>query len=105
MDNQIELILSLIKADLVNSKLIAGLENIGLTSEDFYLDLSIPILKLIGFQDRDDELNTFYLNILTRLIQDNSDNFRLQKNKLAIEFYAELLAEKKFRERQKVSTS
>ncbi len=94
-----ELILALLKADLINNRLICGLQNAGLIAGDFYLDLSLTVFQLMGFTDRDEELNKLYIHTLDRLVQAEPGNFHSQKNSLAIELYAELLAEKKFREK------
>ena len=99
MNNNMELILSLIKADLINSRLIAGLQKAGLVVEDFYLDISVTVLKLMDFEDNDEDLNDIYIITLDRLVQEQTDDFRSRKNELAIELYTELLAEKKLRER------
>jgi hypothetical protein len=45
------LIISLIKDDLINSKLVYGLSAIGLNASDFHLHLSTIILQLMGFKD------------------------------------------------------
>ncbi|MBI1838676.1 MAG: hypothetical protein HYR91_15535 [Flavobacteriia bacterium] len=47
----IELIISLIKDDLRNNKLINGLNKIGLKADDYYLHLSDTIFNLMGFED------------------------------------------------------
>lgn len=47
-----ELIISLIQDDLVNSKLIGGLNNLGIEASAYYLNLTHTIFKLIGFKKR-----------------------------------------------------
>jgi hypothetical protein len=49
--NKTELILSLIQDNLINLKLIYGLELIGLISHDYYLNLGNTIFKLMGFEE------------------------------------------------------
>jgi hypothetical protein len=49
--NKTELILSLIQDNLINLKLIYGLESIGLVSNDYYLNLGNTIFKLMGFEE------------------------------------------------------
>jgi hypothetical protein len=46
-----KLIISLIKDDLINSKLVNGLDAMGLESQDYFLHLSGTIFDLIGFSD------------------------------------------------------
>lgn len=61
MENR-ELIISLIKDDLRNTKLVNGLNRIGLKAEDYYLHLSDTIFNLMGFKDnpQTDALIEFY---------------------------------------------
>ncbi len=94
---QKELILSLIKADMCNNKLITGLEKAGMSVEDFYGDLDIQILKLMRFdsQQREDELHDFYYCSLENLIIDIPvEEFRERLPQLALEMY-EALEKKK----------
>lgn len=46
--NKKELILSLIKDDLINSKLVNGLSDAGLYADDYLLHLSDTVFKLVG---------------------------------------------------------
>lgn len=57
-----ELIISLIKDDLRNTKLVNGLNKIGLKADDYYLNLSDTIFQLMGFEDNSqtDALIEFY---------------------------------------------
>jgi len=48
-----QLILSLIKDDLINSKLVYGLIDAGLNAENYFLCLSETIFKLMGFEDNE----------------------------------------------------
>ena len=45
-----ELIISLIQNNLINLKLIYGLEQLGLVPDDYYLDLGSTVFKLMGIQ-------------------------------------------------------
>ena len=89
-----ELILCLLKADMRNVKLIQGLESAGALIEDFYSDLSVTILKLIGFEEaeRTDEQYQFYDKVMNRLINRDVAEFIEQLNYLAVDFYNELLS-------------
>lgn len=90
---QKEFILSLIKADMRNIKLISGLDKAGALVEHFYTDLSMVILKLIGFEDaeRTDELYAFYDKKMNILIDVSVSEFVDQLNYKAVDFYNELL--------------
>lgn len=59
MKNKEKLILSLIKDDLINVKLVNGLNEAGLNADNYYLHLSDTIFKLMGFGD-DEEAETIY---------------------------------------------
>ena len=57
--NKKKLIISLIKDDLINAKLVNRLNEIGLCADDYFLHLSDTIFKLMGFED-DEETETIY---------------------------------------------
>ena len=67
--NQQELIITLIKDHLVNTRLIHGLHSLGFYSEDYHLHLSDLIFKLIGISDEQEELYEVYLNWCTKISQ------------------------------------
>lgn len=94
-----ELIISLIKDDLRNVRLISGLSELGLGSDKYYLQLNRTILLLMGFdkEQRDDELYDKY-NRSTEKISgvDIFDQPELL-NDLALEIYKLLLKERKMR--------
>ncbi len=46
-----QLILRLIKDDLINTRLINGLNELGLNAENYFSHLSSTIFKLMGFED------------------------------------------------------
>ncbi len=92
MDQQ-ELITTLIKDHLVNTRLIQGLHSLGFYSEDYHLHLSDLIFKLIGISDEKEELYEVYLNWCTKISQ--TDIWKDQKllHDYAEEIYAVLLGE------------
>ena len=49
-----KLILSLIKDDLINAKLVNGLNEMGLKAEGFYLHLTDTIFELMDFEDNEE---------------------------------------------------
>lgn len=91
-----ELILALIKADMRNVKLIHGLESAGALVEHFYTDLSVVILKLIGFEEaeRTDALYELYDEKMNMLIDVSVYEFTERLNYLVVDFYNELLVRK-----------
>jgi hypothetical protein len=65
-----KLIISLIKDDLINSKLVNGLNQLGLCAGDYHLNLSETIFGLMGIDGADsDKLLDYYIN-LTSASQD-----------------------------------
>lgn len=69
--------------------------------EDFYTALSFTVFQLMGFEkeERNDDLYHLYIETTDRLCESNLNEFLSQLNTLAMELYAELLAEKKLREK------
>ena len=64
------LIVSLIKNDLVSSKLILSLNQIGLRADDYYLDLHETVFKLMGLEEllHDDKLYDRYLSLVQQVM-------------------------------------
>lgn len=48
--NKQELILALIRDNLINMKLIGGLNALGMIADDYYLNLGDTIFRLMGFE-------------------------------------------------------
>lgn len=92
-----QLILSLIKDDLINNKLVNGLNTLGLGAGDYHLHLSETILNLIGLDTENDAILNLYFN-LTQQSQflDLTDiaNRENQLTQLATEIYSVLLKQK-----------
>ncbi|MBK7442040.1 MAG: hypothetical protein IPI65_11005 [Bacteroidetes bacterium] len=57
--NKKKLILSLIKDDLINAKLVNGLNEIGLNADNYSLHLSDTIFNLMRFEDNEETETTF----------------------------------------------
>lgn len=91
------LVLSLIKDDLINNKLVNGLNTLGLSAGDYHLHLSETILNLIGLDTENDAILNLYFN-LTQQSQflDLTDiaNREKQLTQLASEIYSVLLKQK-----------
>jgi hypothetical protein len=91
-----KLILSLIKDDLINSKLVNGLGDIGINADDYLLHLSDTIFKLMEIPDtRSNEfIYENYLDIVKRSKYINITNGHDSLDNLVEEIYSYLLHEK-----------
>ncbi|SKC40778.1 hypothetical protein [Ohtaekwangia koreensis] len=60
-----QLIISLIKDDLINSKLVNGLNQLGLCASDYHLHLSETIFSLMGIDETpdNDKLLDYYIQL------------------------------------------
>ena len=61
--NNIQLVISLIKDDLINSKLINGLTSLGLCASGYHLHLSETILDLMGLPTDKDSIYDIYFRL------------------------------------------
>lgn len=91
-DNK-ELIISLIKDDLINTKLISGLENLGIDAELYLLGISDAIFVLMGIDDskKGEKLFEYYLELRQEVEKIKPKCFTNQLGKLAEEIYNKLL--------------
>jgi hypothetical protein len=94
--SQKDLILKLLKEDMVNNILVSGLEKTGLTAYPFFSDLGTLVMQLIGFaeEDCDDALYQLYEKGIGKAAGINIYTFPERAEELTEEVYAELLAEK-----------
>lgn len=91
LDNK-NLIISLIKDDLINTKLISGLENLGIDAGLYLLGISDAIFVLMGIADdkEGEELFEYYLNLREKVnIVDFAKSYD-SLGEIADEIYAEL---------------
>jgi hypothetical protein len=95
------LILSLIKDDLILTQFITGLNNLGLDAGKYYLHLSQTIFILMGFGDfnKENELYEEYFDYVDKATTTNLLENPKQLNKIALELYNKLIAEKQKRRR------
>ena len=93
--DQKELIITLIKDHLVNTRLIQGLQSLGFYSDSYHLHLSDLIFKLIGIGDEQEELFEVYLNWCTKISQTEVFKDAKLLEHYAEEIYAVLLGEAK----------
>lgn len=96
--NKKELIINLIRGNLINMKLVTGLDDLGLIADDYYLHLGDTIFKLMEFEAS--EQNDL---IFEKVFMANSEKVRQidfsssldELTLLSMEIYEELLFAKK----------
>lgn len=94
--NRKRLILSLIKDDLINSKLVDALNAAGLNADVYLLNLSSTIFQLMGFDDsrENERVYEYYLQLTQRGKHIDILKTRERFDELALEIYTELLLRK-----------
>ena len=87
-----KLIISLIQDDLLNSKLVFGLNELGINASDYFLNLSDTIFKLMKFSDSkaEEEIYEHYLKLTKKVKHIDITESRNNLNNLAHEIYKEL---------------
>jgi len=98
------IILSLIKDDLMNTQLIDGLNNIGLDAGNYYLNISESFFALMDFGNYDQETKLYndYFDFAEQAIATNRFKTPEQIDALALEVYNKLLLEKEKRKLKKL---
>lgn len=88
-----DLIMALIKDDLINSKLLRGLSKAGLDTDHYCLFLSGTIFDLLGYPDteRSDEIFSEYIKLTERSDQVDIRETANDLDKLAHEIYIFLM--------------
>lgn len=89
-----ELILSLIRDNLINTKLTAGLNNLGLIADDYTLHLGDTIFKLMGFppsEQSDLIFETVFMGNSEKITQIAISGSKDELDLLSMEIYRELL--------------
>ena len=96
IQNERELIISLIKDDLINQKLVNGLEDLGLSAGDYLLHASTMVFKLMGIAETGINEYIFeqYLNLSEKVKEVDVTEGHYKLDALAEEIYAYLLHEK-----------
>lgn len=92
-----KLLLSLIKDDLINSKLVSGLNELGLNAENYYLHLSETIFQLMGFiaTKQDEKIYDHYIQLTQKARHLDISQSHLALDQLALTIYKKLRAKKK----------
>lgn len=91
-----KLILSLIKDDLINSKLVNSLSEMGLNADHYFIHLSDTVFKLIGFKDNEETEYIYekYMELSKRAIFIDISKSHKPLDKLALQIYTELSVRK-----------
>jgi hypothetical protein len=88
-------VIILLLADMRNSRLILGLQAVGLNTDNFYTNLTDLILQKMGFEDvADIRLRAWYEDTLHTLIDRDLNYYIFHEHHLAEHLY-DLIAEKK----------
>ena len=90
--NKKNLVISLIKDDLIYTKLIYGLNALGLSASNYHLHLSETVFEIVGFpQDESAEpLMEYYLAELKKANRFNINGSQKEFDKLALAICTEL---------------
>ena len=91
-----KLVLSLIKDDLINSKLVYSLNEIGLNADNYFLHLSDTIFNLLGYEDNKETEEIFkrYLQLSKHAMFVDLSQSDKPMDDLALQIYNELSARK-----------
>jgi hypothetical protein len=92
--NKQELILALIRDNLINMKLVTGLNGLGLIADDYYLNLGDTIFKLMGFEASEKSDLIFEKVFMANSEKVSQIDFSTSKDeimRLSMEIYRELL--------------
>ncbi len=93
-----KLVISLIKDDLINSRLVHGLNALGLDAERYYTNLSSSIFGLMGLQTNDERMVKVlesYIDSSKRVLRIDFEDHRKELDDLAVDIYDSLLSLKK----------
>ncbi|MCW3105135.1 MAG: hypothetical protein JWO09_3575 [Bacteroidetes bacterium] len=85
-----KLILSLIKDSLINTKLINGLNNLGLDSDQYSLHLGDTIFGLLGFENERAEVYERFMKLSLKVNKIDISKNDTALDGLALEIYNEL---------------
>lgn len=90
-NNQQKIIVSLIGDDLINTKLVNGLNKLGLESDKYSLNLMNTIFELLEVDDlaENEYLYEFYFELTNQVVENDFSNLTIDEQ--AEEIYKELL--------------
>lgn len=87
-----QIILALIKDDIVNTNLISGLRDLGLDAGDYMLHIPEAIIQLMGFEDseRTDQVYDAYFDLIQQITPRPADQLKLALDQSAEQIYKTL---------------
>lgn len=92
--NKRDLILSLIQDNLINLKLVTGLNSLGLIADDYYLNLGDTIFKLMGIKSSEQSDLLFervFLTISEKVSEIKFSESKDELTRLSMKIYDELV--------------
>jgi hypothetical protein len=93
--NEKELVIALIKDDLINKKLVNGLIGIGLEAGNYFLHLSETVFKLMEFDDSQaNEVFERYMELANSAMFIDISHSDKSMDELALHIYMELCSRK-----------
>ncbi|MFY9309180.1 MAG: hypothetical protein WAQ28_09070 [Bacteroidia bacterium] len=96
-----EIIINLIKDDLINTRLVYGLENLGLNAGNYYLHLNETIFQLIGIEEDKDEFFDKYIEECRTVEKIDIFNHPDLLDNMALQLYDKLQKEYKAQKHEK----
>jgi hypothetical protein len=92
--NRKKLIISLIKDDMINTKLVLGLNASDLFADGYFLHLSQTIFELMGFKDDEygEQVYEFYMKAIRKTGKVNINQSHQPLDKKAKKIYKELVS-------------
>ena len=100
LNNRKDLIIALIKDDLINTKLVDSLNALGMQADHYRLNASITVMKLMCIKATPqhwEQIFHEYIDRTRKVLQMDTDEFPQLVNALAVEIY-EFLKMKRKRE-------
>lgn len=94
-------LISLIKDDLTNIRLVHGLEMLGLNAGNYYLNLNETIFKLTGIREDNEEFLDKYIEECRKVNSIDIFNNPELLNDMALRLYSELKKEYKAQKHEK----
>jgi hypothetical protein len=98
-------VVTLLLADMRNTRLVHGLNAVGLKTDTFYTCLTDLILYRMGFSNHaDDALAFWYKELLYQTIDRDQMEYAYNERKLAEELYNKLLLKKEMLQGNEIAT-
>lgn len=95
-NTQKSLILSLIKDDLINSKLVNGLNELGLDASKYFINSSDTVFRLMNIHKHpcEEEIFQYYLEITAKAKDIDISESNKHLDEICLEIYEGLLSKK-----------